>query len=109
SPLAASMTFRISCRSAAVSFRPAFSAAVSGAFLWNRLLSFANNPAHLLFHLDLPFYSGIEVIRLIRPLLRTDKNRLDNLARDYFQRLTMPFIHCQSEQGQHNHDHAERG
>src|SRR5699024_10944885 len=69
SPFAASKTFRISRRSAAVSFRPAFTGAASGFFLWNSPLSFANNPAHLLFHLDLPLQGGIEVIGLARPLL----------------------------------------
>ena len=88
------MTFRISRRSAAVSFRPAFTGAASGFFLWNSPLSFANNPAHLLFHLDLPLQGGIEVIGLVRPLLRTEKNRPDDLDRDHFQRLPMPFIPC---------------
>ena len=87
SPLAASMTFRISRRSAAVSFRPAFSGAASGFFPRNSPLSFANNPPHLLFHLYLPLQGGIEVIGLVWPLLRTDENRLNDLGSDHFQRL----------------------
>lgn len=70
---------------------------------------FLNNLPHLLFHLYLPLHGGIEIVCLIRPFLRTEKDRLDDLARDHLQRLPVPLIHGEQEQGQHDHDHADRG
>lgn len=104
SHLADSMTFRISRRSATVSFTFGATGFARGSYF-----CFLNNGLHLLFRLYLPLHGCIEVICLIQPLLRTDENRLKDLAQDHFQRLPVLLIHGEKEQGLHDHDHADRG
>jgi hypothetical protein len=97
------MILRISRFSPAVSLRFGFAVGSADCFLP------LNNCSHLLFHLDLPLYGRIEIVGLIWPFLRPDEHGLNDLPRDHFKGLAVPFIHGEKEKGQHHHNHAEGG
>ena len=88
------MIFLISRFSAGVSFRLAFTGAASFCGF-----AFLNNLSHLLLHLVLSLDGSIEIVCLIWPLLRPDEHGLDDLPRDHFKGLPMPFIHGEKEKG----------
>ena len=51
-----------------------------------------DNRFYLLVQIGLPLYGGIEVVGLVRPLLRSDESALYELIEDLFQGLTISFI-----------------
>ena len=62
-----------------------------------------------LFYLNLPRNGGVKIVGCVRSQLGPYEHSLDHLPQDHFQRLTVLFVHCQQEEGQHHQDHAEGG
>ena len=67
-----------------------------------------DNLFYLLVQIGLPLYGGIEVVGLVRPLLRSDESALNELIEDLFQGLAVSFIHGQQEKWQHGQHHEQR-
>ena len=81
-------------------FRSLFSAFRNRLFI-------VNNVFNLHFCLCLTEQDGIVIVRLIRANLRPYKLGLNELLCDFFQRLTVPFIHTEEEERHHDEDHAD--
>jgi len=105
SPLAVSKIRLISRFSAAVSFTAGFAAcrACGSGF------RFLNNGFHLLFRLGLPLQGCVEIVCLVRPLLRPQEHTADDLSGHHLQGLAVPLIHGEQKEREHDDNHAERG
>ena len=62
---------------------------------------------YLLIEICLPFQDGVEVIGLVRALLRAKEVHPQDVSDDPFQREPVFLIHGQQEEGQHNDHHAD--
>ena len=62
---------------------------------------------YLLIEICLPFQDGVEVIGLVRALLRAKEVHPQNVSDDLLQREPVFFIHGQQEERQHDDHHAD--
>ncbi len=55
----------------------------------------------------MPFKDGIEIVGCVGTLLRTDEAHLNDVAHDFFEGLSVLFIHSQQEKREHDDNHAK--
>ena len=81
--------------------------AIDGYIIYTDTADIKAMNKELLSQLFLPLDLGIDVSGLKRPDLWANKDRLDHVLQEHFQRLSISLIHGEEEEGQHSQHHPD--